>query len=522
MSRVQEMKIINTYEHLFSNDLLKTDLKERSVRGGIITMICQVAETVIRIGSIAILARLLVPEYFGLISMVTALTVVAERLKDFGLSSATVQQKNLTHEQVSNLFWINTGIGFVLMLIIASLAILIAKFYAEPRLAGITIAISFRFLIGGMTVQHQALLHRQMKFTAMGTISLTASVASTVIAIVLAVNGYGYWALVWRELSNGLFIALGTWIGCPWIPGLPNKSGSIRDMLNFGKHIAGFNVLVYFAANMDQVLIGKFFGPIQVGLYRQAYTLISMPVMQFVDPVNRVARPALSALQDEAESIKKYYKKILTMTNFFTMPLVLFLAVFAREVILVVVGEKWIDSVELFRILALSFFVVPASDSTGILLITTGRARKYFDLGVMTAIILVFSFSVGSLWGAPGVAYAYLIARALLLVLRLHYSFEGTVINVRIFYKAIERPLVASLAMTLVLVGLKSALVIHNNFLMLGLCMPIAILVYLATWMLMSGGRSELRQILLDVLAPVLSERHLSLLGIRKKGIQAA
>src|SRR6185295_5013472 len=116
---------------------------------------------------------------------------------------------------------------------------------------------------------------------------------------------------------------------CPWIPGLPNRHIKIGYLLRFGRDIAGFNLIVFFAVNLDQILIGKFFGPVQVGLYRQAYQLIFLPVAQLAQPMNRVAESTLSFLQNDAERYRKYYKKMVRAMNFITMPLILFLLVYA-------------------------------------------------------------------------------------------------------------------------------------------------------------------------------------------------
>ena len=140
----------------------------------------------LRLGSIAVLARLLVPEHFGLIAMVLSVTTVAERFKDLGLSIATVQRKDLTHDQVSTLFWINGGLGLLSGLVVALLAVPIARFFHDDRLIGITLAIAASFVWSGLTIQHQALLRRTMRFGYIAIISVCASLLSIVVAILMA------------------------------------------------------------------------------------------------------------------------------------------------------------------------------------------------------------------------------------------------------------------------------------------------------------------------------------------------
>src|SRR6266705_3519783 len=231
----KQMTETDRNNQFFDVDLTSANLKERSIRGGLFTMSCQAIEAFLRIGSIVILARILIPEHFGLISMVTAITAIAERFQDFGLHSATVQKKDITHEQVSKLFWINVITGFGITVLISSMSFLIARFYHEQRLIYITIAIATSYLWTGLTIQHHAILRRQMKYAAIGGIQIGSTALSVAIAIILAVKGYGYWALVWREVLRNVFIALGTWICCPWRPGFPRKHINIDQLIKFGR-----------------------------------------------------------------------------------------------------------------------------------------------------------------------------------------------------------------------------------------------------------------------------------------------
>src|SRR5215469_17953897 len=146
---------------------LHADLKGRSVRGGLLTLISQGAQFALQTLSTIILARLLMPADFGIVAMVTALTGLASAFADFGLSEATIQRKEITHEQVSTLFWINLTIGLGLTFLSAALGPVLAMFYREPRLVRIALFLSLNFFLGGLRVQPNALLKRQMRFSAL-------------------------------------------------------------------------------------------------------------------------------------------------------------------------------------------------------------------------------------------------------------------------------------------------------------------------------------------------------------------
>lgn len=476
-----------------------TDLKTKSLRGGMVTVVFQAVDAVVRIGSIAVLARALMPADFGLVAMVTAITAIAEQFKDIGLSTATVQKKSISHEEISKLFWVNVVTGAAIAALICAAAAPIADFFHDGRLVGITIVIASGFVWSGAAIQHQALLRRQMRYTAIGAIQVVSTVISTGAATVLALQGYGYWALVWREVLRNVFIAIGTWLVCPWIPDFPRRHIDINGLIKFGGDITAFNIIVFLSASVDQLLIGRAYGATQLGMYRQAYQLVFWPVMQLTVPLARVAESTLSCLQDTPERYRAAYHKLLTIVNFVMMPLVLFAAIYAEEIVLVVLGHKWVEAAPLFRILALATFIRPASDSTGLLLVTCGKTRRYLMLGIATGVILLLAFGIGILWGPLGVAYGSLAATYSLLGLRLYYAFDGTPVSAGAFCRSIGPPLVASVVMAAVLLVLRPLVSTGNPLAVLTLAASIAGATYLLAWLLIPGGRTTLGDVVRDL-----------------------
>jgi PST family polysaccharide transporter len=195
-----------------STDDLRRNLRGKSVRGAIYLALGGGGELLLRLVSTAILARLLVPEHFGLVTMVTSITGIAGQFSQLGLSTATVQRRDIDHHQVSNLFWINVAIGATLFVLFATFSPLVAGFYGDPRLLPITVAVSSAFLGGGLTVQHEALLARQMKQAQLTYVRLTGAFAGALVSITLALFEFGYWALVWQEISRIVLVTIGVWI----------------------------------------------------------------------------------------------------------------------------------------------------------------------------------------------------------------------------------------------------------------------------------------------------------------------
>ena len=197
-------------------------------------MVANLASSIIRIVATAVLARLLLPEDFGLLAMVTALTVIAERFQDLGLSDATIQSRNINHTQISGLFWLNVSICSAIGVLLAVFSKTISRFYGEPRLTAVALVIASTFIFSGLVIQHHALLRRQIRLGTLASIQLSSMIFSLLVAIVLGYCGFGYWALVAREFSRAAFVFVITWIVCPWRPGLPRRKIGLAPRLSFG------------------------------------------------------------------------------------------------------------------------------------------------------------------------------------------------------------------------------------------------------------------------------------------------
>jgi O-antigen/teichoic acid export membrane protein len=176
------------------------DLKRKTVSGALVSIFGQGASFVLRIGSMLVLARLLAPEDFGLVGMVTACTGFLGLFRDAGLSMATVQRTSITHAQLSMLFWINLVVGGILATLCAGIAPVLTIFYHEPRLLWMTVVVGLGFVFNGAAAQHRAMLQRDMRFTVLTSIDIVSLIVSTALGVGMAVAGHTYWALVGMNL----------------------------------------------------------------------------------------------------------------------------------------------------------------------------------------------------------------------------------------------------------------------------------------------------------------------------------
>jgi len=405
----QQQFIAGDQNHHFRTDHLGDDLGSRSMRGGAITLAVQIVKFLISTASTIVVARLLAPQDYGLVGMVVVLISFLGLFQYLGLPAATVKWKELSHAQVSTLFWLNVGLSTLIMLAVLAGAPLLVWFYKEPRLLGIAAGYSLVIFLTGISIQHMAILMRQMRFAAIAAVEVSALAIGTGAAILAALNGAGYWALVLNQVVFALVTIVGAWTACKWRPGLPVRGSGVRSMLKFGGNLTGYNFTTFFAQNLDNALIGRFWGAYQLGIYSRAYQMLLMPMGQINTPLAAVAVPALSRLADLPERYRAGYLRILEKIAMLTMPSVAFMIATSDWLMIFLLGPKWRDAGRIFMLLGIAAIMQPVSKTGLWLFITQGRSREMFKWGIAGAVIAVVSIVVGLPWGATGVAASYAI-----------------------------------------------------------------------------------------------------------------
>jgi PST family polysaccharide transporter len=439
-----------TREYFETGDLEK-DLKVRSISGGFVTGTAQIIKFCLNIGSTVILARLLTPADYGLISMVSAIIGFVSLFKDLGLSMATVQRKYIDQNQVSMLFWINVALSILVMLFTATISYAIAGFYKEPRLVGITIALGSAFIFGGITVQHQALLHRKMKFFALALVEVISILVSILIAIAFALYGAGYWSLVMMQVTLAICNAVGVWVACGWRPSRPTMDSNVRSMLNFGGNLTGFNILNYLARNLDHVLIGRAWGSQQLGMYAKAYQMLLMPIQQVSTPITSVAIPTLSSLQNDTNRFRHYYCTALTLIAYITCPLIMIMAALSDEIIFIILGDQWSGAGRIFKVLAFAAFFQPLLNTTGWIYISLGQTYRMMIFSLVTVPACIAAFFIGLPWGAYGVAVSYTLYYLFMVLPNYMYAIKESPIRLIDALKSVWRPIMISLFIHIVI-----------------------------------------------------------------------
>lgn len=479
----------------FSTDHLMADMRVRAVRGGALLMGGQSVKMLLQIISVIILMRILNPDDYGLYAMVVLAIGFIAMFKDLGLSLATIQRPKINHAQVSTLFWVNVGISVGLMVIIAAISPVIAWYNSEPRLVIIALVLAVEFPLGGLGVQHHALLRRQMRFGALVGIEIASVSLGVAAGVVSALYGAGYWALVFMRLTDTLIKTIGYWTLCSWRPGLPVRGSGVWSMIGFGGNITGFSLINYFTKELDSFLLGVYAGAHSLGIYSQAGKFAFKPTLFVNMPLREVAVPAMSRLISEPERYRKAYLKLVEKILMVTMPGTAFLIATADCLFFVLFKEKWIEASSIFVLLGIAALLMPIGNTSGWLFMTQDRTKDMLIWGFIDGAIKVVSIIIGIYWGVMGVATAVAIRTYLQFPLQCWFVGRKGPVKTKDFYRVLALPGLASLSILYAIYYVREWLNITNDAAGLLIGFGMAVVITLSVYLLFPGGRSVLKDL---------------------------
>ncbi len=483
-------------------DAVRADLRGRTVRSGFIQLANQGVLFALTAGSTMVLARLLTPADYGLLAMVTAMPMLAGTFRDLGLPLATAHRENLSQRDVNALFWIGLRINVVIALALAALSPAVAWFYGEPRLLRLTLVMTVGMFVMGLGGQHASLLVRQMQFGRLAFIEVVATLAGVASAIGAALLGAGFWALALQQVAFGAARSAGLWWACGWRPDWGGVrrvelTPEVRALLSYAGHYTGLRLLTQAAHTVDRVLVGYFAGAASLGLYANAIRWAQAPVMQVFPPLARVAVAGLSRKQHDPVGYRSACRAGFLPVLAVVMPALAFLAVEASDVIRVLLGERWLGAVPIFRILCLAYFVGSLSRLTSLLMLSQGDTKRQLRWGLVSVPVTVVAVGIGVQWGPVGAAVGVATASLLLSSPRLAFSLEKSMLKPRELLVIAARPALTSLAAAAVLLAAVLLLAEAGSPVMrLALSVLIFGAAYAAAWGVTPGGRRAAREVL--------------------------
>lgn len=384
-------------------------LKHLTLRGVSYSLISQVSLTLIKLASTAILARILEPKEFGLIAMATLAIGILEMFREGGLSMVAIQRQDLTAADQSSLFWINTALTLVTALVVALIAPALSWFFDEPKLIEITCALALVTLIGGIGIQHKAILRRNLSFGKLTCIDIVSSILGSVAAIIMARLGFSYWALVMMYGVTGLLSTILSIVLGGWLPDRPAVSKKTSEFIRFGANLTGAKLFSTLAARVDNLLIAHFCGPTELALYDRAYQLMMMPLRQFDNVIGSAVLPALCRIQDDRKRLRSFVIKSQGITYALTIPATTTLIVFSDTIIDLVLGDKWTGAGPIFRTLAAVTIFMSICRPVNLILRALGEVDTILKFEFVGSLLAIAAFAIGVYWGPLGVARALLV-----------------------------------------------------------------------------------------------------------------
>ncbi|MCK4524844.1 MAG: MOP flippase family protein [Candidatus Andersenbacteria bacterium] len=457
------------------------NLKTKTIQGVGWSGMSQAIRLLLHFIVIAILARLLTPKDFGLLAMTVVFTGFVMTFCDFGITAALIQHKKLTEEHLSSSFWINVLTGFVLTLLLIIVAPLIANFYNESRLTLIISVLSLTFFIYSFSVVQTALFTKELDFKSLAVVEISAVLISGIIAIILAFSGFGVWSLVWQQLISIFVKVIFLWKLSDWKPKFLFKWQRFKELLWFGLNLTGFSFVNYFKRNFDDLLIGKFFGPISLGFYNLAYQLLLFPLSNISQVIGRVMFPSLSIIQSDKDKMRYSYLKATRYIAVITFPLMVWFLVVAPQFIRVVFGSQWERSIFLVQIFALVGLMQSIGTTVGWIYQSQGRTDIMFRWGIFTSIVTAAAFILGLRWNIEGVAIACAITGLFLTYPNFAIPFKLIDLKFSHFVKQFKSIFLATLGMggiVFVFSAFMENVLGANNLIILVLAMVVSVMSY--------------------------------------------
>ncbi len=365
-------------------------LKAKAISGIKWTTLSTIIITILQFIQLIILARLLDPSAFGILAIVMIVIGFSKAFLDMGISNAIIQKQEITHNQLSTLYWINVLAGFTVFVIISLAAPFIAEFYKEPELKSLIFIVSLTFVIQPFGQQFMILWKKEMRFKEMAKIDVTNTSVSVIISVYLAYKGYGVYALAYGTLSGTIsqtiqFMYLGL---KEHKPSFVFKINDTKEFLSFGAFQMGEKSINYISANIDKILIGKFIGMEALGFYNLAWKLVLIPLTKINPIVNKVAFPLYAKVQKDKQTLSHYYTKSLSSLFLVVVPILVFLFYYSQEIVFIAYGEGWELTATLLKILVVIGLFKAIGNPAGALLLAIGRADVSFWWNLVWAFLV--------------------------------------------------------------------------------------------------------------------------------------
>jgi O-antigen/teichoic acid export membrane protein len=391
-------------------------LRRAAVRGAGTALAGQASSFVIGLGSVAVLARLLTPADFGIVTMVTTASLLFRSFGQNGFTELVVQHEDLTHSLAGNLFCVELGIGMLLTVLFAGSGPLLARFYHNAAVAHVAEAMSLTIGFGCVGWIHLGLLQRAMQFRTTAIINFIGQLVLVIVSIVSAVAGYHYWALVWGSIAQSVTVAAGAWLACRWIPSWPHGTAGTGKGVRFALNVYSHFAFSYLTRNVDNVLVGWKYGGRALGFYKRAYDLFVLPEQQLLSPMAAVVLSTLSRVNQDRGQFQRYFLRVISVLAFLGMGVGADFALVGKDIIRFLLGPGWEEAGHIFALFGPGIGVMLLYDTHGWIHLSIGRPERWIQWALVEFTCTASLFLLMLHWGPSGIAVAWTCSYFLLMI----------------------------------------------------------------------------------------------------------
>lgn len=429
----------------------KNNLKNKSITAFFWDLSGNVANQGVSFLISIVLARILAPEEFGLIAMVNIIFIFSNALLDVGLGAALVQRKRLLPIHFTSVFYFNLSLGLFLTFITYSSATQIANFYQQKILIPLIQVMSISFVLNAINIVQNIQLKRSLNLKQTSILRVSSNILSGLTGIIMAYSGFGVWSLLVQLLLNKLIYTLLLWISVKWVPQFAFSLKALKQLWRYGFNVFIANILYFITAELDVLIIGKLFPASTLGYYQRAKSLDKMIVQFSSASLNQVMFPVFSSLQTEIDRIKNVFIRSMHLLNFIIFFLVGVFYLCAEHLIILLYTEKWLFTVDYFKIIILAGFTGPLSSLFINVIMGRGNSKNNLKLALIKKIPQGLNLIIGFMWGINGFLYGLIVVNIINLLMNIHFCNKELKTGYLWFFKPIYPPLLLSIVSVVII-----------------------------------------------------------------------
>jgi O-antigen/teichoic acid export membrane protein len=384
-----------------------------------------------------ILARLLSPEDYGIIALITIFIAIANVFVQSGFNTALIQKKNTDESDFSSVFYLSLFIALILYILLYFTAPRIADFYDNEQLVSILRVLSITLIFGAFNSIQNAYLARKMMFKKLFFCSLGSIIISGTIGIATAYSGWGVWALVAQNITSQMSVTIILWFTVKWRPTLMFSLKRVKSLFSYGSKLLASSLINTLYLNLRSLIIGKIYNPVMLGYYNKGQQFPNLIITNIDGSIQSVMLPALSAHQDNQKRVKEMMRRTIVSSSFLIFPMMIGMAVVAEPIVKVVLTEKWLPAVPFLQIFCISYMLYPIHTANLQAINAIGRSDMFLKLEIIKKVFGLAILSISLQYGVYAIALGEVISGIIASFINAHpnrqfldYSIKEQVIDI--------------------------------------------------------------------------------------------